>query len=167
MTRSTSIPPWYCQFWPWFLIALPTTSVIAGIATVIIANQSPDGVVVDDYYKQGLAINQDLKRDRQAAELGLRAQVALQPSGALHIAMSGDDLERLAVLHVRLLHPTKAGHDQTVLLKRGRDGDFTAQLQRLEPAHWHIAIEPLSGHWRLQGRLQWPKASQVTIRGGS
>lgn len=167
MTHDTSITPWYRQFWPWFLIALPATSVIAGIATVVIANQSPDGVVVDDYYKQGLAINQDLERDRRAAELELRARVSMQPTGTLHIAMSGDDIERLAALQVRLLHPTKAGRDQTVLAQRGPDGSFTARLDHPEAAHWHVAIEPPGNAWRLQGRLQWPQTSQITLRASS
>jgi hypothetical protein len=29
--------PWYKQFWPWFVFALPAIAVIAGITTVIIA----------------------------------------------------------------------------------------------------------------------------------
>lgn len=167
MRRTASPPPWYRQFWPWFLIALPTSSVVAGITTVIIANHAPDGVVVGDYYKHGLAINQDLQRDRRAADLALRAQVSVTAVGALHIAMHGEEIDRLAALQVRLLHPTKAGRDQSVTVLRGRDGGFTAQLQRLEPAQWHIAIEPLDSTWRLQGRLQWPRSPQVIIRAGS
>ncbi|MFT7320700.1 FixH family protein, partial [Congregibacter sp.] len=31
--------PWYQQFWPWFLIALPGSVVIAGLSTLYIANR--------------------------------------------------------------------------------------------------------------------------------
>ncbi len=31
--------PWYKQFWPWFVFSLPAIAVIAGIATVIIAER--------------------------------------------------------------------------------------------------------------------------------
>ncbi|MBN1379913.1 MAG: FixH family protein [Gammaproteobacteria bacterium] len=33
---------WYRQFWPWFLIALPTAAVLAGILTLFIAAKNPD-----------------------------------------------------------------------------------------------------------------------------
>ena len=29
--------PWYRQFWPWFIIALPCAAVVGSIATAIIA----------------------------------------------------------------------------------------------------------------------------------
>ena len=41
--------PWYKQFWPWFLILLPGTAVVATLYTVVIANQYADDLVVDDY----------------------------------------------------------------------------------------------------------------------
>lgn len=65
--------PWYKQFWPWFIISLPLSAVIGGIATLVLALQSPNSMVVDDYYKAGLAINETLARERAAAEQGLSA----------------------------------------------------------------------------------------------
>ena len=83
-------PPWYRQFWPWFLLALPATAVAAGIATLIIAASDPDGLVVDDYYKEGLAINQALERDRQAQALGLSGLARLDPAaGRIVVTLNG------------------------------------------------------------------------------
>jgi hypothetical protein len=48
--------PWYKEPWPWILMAPPATAVLAGIATVWIAVASADGLVAEDYYKQGLAM---------------------------------------------------------------------------------------------------------------
>ena len=67
--------PWYREPWPWFLISLPATAVIAGVATVWIAATSADGLVVGDYYKTGLAINQTLARDDVAHALALTANL--------------------------------------------------------------------------------------------
>ena len=39
---------WYKQFWPWFLISLPSPS-IASIVTINIAIRTDDGLVSDDY----------------------------------------------------------------------------------------------------------------------
>ena len=69
--QSEIISPWYKQFWPWFLISLPLTAVIAGISTVIIAMHNPDGVVADDYYKEGLAINRTLHSEKMARQLNI------------------------------------------------------------------------------------------------
>ncbi len=67
--------PWYRQFWPWFLIALPATVVVAGFVTLYIANRHADDLVVDDYYKDGLAINQQLEKKAQAEAAGLSASL--------------------------------------------------------------------------------------------
>lgn len=163
----TAVPPWYRQFWPWFLLALPAAAVVAGITTLLIASYDPDGIVVDDYYKQGLAINQDLDRDHKAAALRLRAQVQVRPTGTVRIALHGLSTERVAALHVYLLHPTKAGRDQHLIAQRGADGNFHGTLQTLEPAHWYLMIEPMDQGWRLNGRLAWPRSQDVALDAAS
>ena len=40
--------PWYRQFWPWFIIALPAAAVIAGFVTLWLAISRPDYLVVDE-----------------------------------------------------------------------------------------------------------------------
>lgn len=37
--------PWYRQFWPWFLIALPASAVTASIATAWLAFTTPEVIV--------------------------------------------------------------------------------------------------------------------------
>ena len=64
--------PWYRQFWPWFLIALPAISVVAGLSTLTIAVLNQDSLVRDDWYKDGKAINQSLARDDAAASPRIR-----------------------------------------------------------------------------------------------
>ena len=46
--RTEDIEPWYKQFWPWFIIALPASVVIASFVTLWIAISNPDYLVVDD-----------------------------------------------------------------------------------------------------------------------
>jgi hypothetical protein len=70
--------PWYKQGWPWFLIALPATAVVAGTITMVIAVRTWDGLVVDDYYKEGKAIVQTIERTERARELGLKALVQIR-----------------------------------------------------------------------------------------
>lgn len=39
--------PWYRQFWPWFIIAIPSTAVIGGFFTLWLAITNPETLVVD------------------------------------------------------------------------------------------------------------------------
>jgi hypothetical protein len=48
--------PWYKQFWPWFLIALPAAAVIASFITLDIAITHADIPVQGDYVQHGLTV---------------------------------------------------------------------------------------------------------------
>lgn len=67
--------PWYKERWTWLLMLMPATAIVAGFITLWLAVTTFDGLVADDYYKQGLAINQTLARANAAQELGLVGQV--------------------------------------------------------------------------------------------
>lgn len=41
--------PWYRQFWPWFVIAIPLVGVIMGLATLAIAIHEMDEVVTQPH----------------------------------------------------------------------------------------------------------------------
>jgi hypothetical protein len=41
----TDTQPWYRQFWPWFLIALPGSTVIGCAITIWLAVTNPDTIV--------------------------------------------------------------------------------------------------------------------------
>ncbi|MBE9549572.1 MAG: FixH family protein [Proteobacteria bacterium] len=61
--------PWYKQFWPWFIIALPMTAVIASIATLIIAIQNPDYLVIEKSDYQNISAEM-----RPAQKTGISAK---------------------------------------------------------------------------------------------
>lgn len=45
--------PWYKQFWPWFIIALPASVVVASFYTLYLAISNPDGLVLtEDEYQR-------------------------------------------------------------------------------------------------------------------
>ncbi|MFN2376686.1 MAG: FixH family protein [Candidatus Binatia bacterium] len=43
--QRTDSKPWYRQFWPWFLILLPATSVVFSFATLYVALRDADEVL--------------------------------------------------------------------------------------------------------------------------
>jgi len=84
--------PWYREPWPWIIIAGPASAVVAGVALLWLAIDSNDGLVVDDYYKEGLAINQVIRRDQAAFDLRYRAQAVLSEYFDRFDVPNGDSL---------------------------------------------------------------------------
>jgi hypothetical protein len=56
---SAAPPPWYRQLWPWLLMAPPIAAVLGGIATVVLAVVSFDGMVADQAYPRPLTIREE------------------------------------------------------------------------------------------------------------
>jgi hypothetical protein len=137
--------PWYREPWPWLIMAGPAAVVLAGAATIWIAFRSADGLVADDYYRQGLAINRVLAREEAAARLGLSAQVDLA-GGRLRVRLAG---ARPPALFVHLAHATRAGHDARLRLAPSADGWYETELAGLPAGRWRIAIEDPQGRWRI------------------
>jgi hypothetical protein len=51
---AQQIEPWYRQFWPWFIIALPASAVIASFFTLWLAISNPVQMVVTEQDYQQL-----------------------------------------------------------------------------------------------------------------
>ena len=69
--------PWYRELWPWLIISGPAAVLVAGAVTTWIAFASADGLVAEDYYKQGLGINRRLAREDAARKLGISAAIRI------------------------------------------------------------------------------------------
>ena len=137
--------PWYRQLWPWLLISGPAAVLIAGAVTTWIAFASADGLVAEDYYKQGMGINRRLAREQAAQQRGISAAVRLQPA-SIRVELRGAAPE---ALFVDLAHATRAGHDVRVRLVPGADGVYAAELPPLPAGRWRAAIEDARGVWRI------------------
>lgn len=151
MTPTTK--PWYRQFWPWFLIALPATAVCASIYTVFLAAAAPPALVVDDYKKIGLATRRSFELDEQARALGLQAtlEVGDGSPARLSLALAGQPDPMPEVLVLNLAHPTLAELDQRILLLP-EGGRFVGLLPLRQP-RYYVQLEPADSRWRLSGQL--------------
>ena len=159
---SSPHPPWYKQFWPWFLIFFPAVAVVAGIATIIIAVKTDDGLVKDDYYKAGLAINQTLERKQKAHELNLNASVNWDKlTQTITLKLTGKISEPPPRLTMQLVHTTVANHDQTVTLFLAPDNkSYTGRIKMVKTGSWLTILEPEEKNWRINGRVTLPKQTQ-------
>jgi hypothetical protein len=148
--------PWYKQFWLWFLIALPASVVIAGFTTLYIANIHSDDLVVDDYYKNGLAINRVLEKNAKAQALGIEAKLRFSEVAQIwQVEVEITRTEPDSTLSLSLSHPLEADQDFSVPLRHSESDVYRAYLPRPVAAHWHWIIESKgSTPWRLDGSIE-------------
>jgi hypothetical protein len=162
-TQTADTTPWYRQRWPWLVMLPPAVAVVGCIITITLAVRSADGVVSADYYKRGLAINEQLARSQRAEQMGLQAQVATRGLGGgdeLRVTLRADEpVPPEAALRLRLLHPGRAGADREAMLARvavhddGRTVEYVGQWQDSGPVagrpNWQLVLE--GKDWRLDG----------------
>lgn len=142
--------PWYREPWPWIIMAGPAIVIVAGIATTVLAVTSFDGLVADDYYKQGLGINRVLARDEGAKALGVSAVVQFNETRTRVRVVLGEGA-RPASLRLALAHPTIAGEDQQVVLSAVAPGVFEGPMVAPRKSRFHVTLEDGDGRWRLAG----------------
>ena len=65
---NTDTRPWYRQFWPWFLIALPAISVVASFVSLALAIRNADEVVSEPGYELSrFAVEHPVVKDGNAS----------------------------------------------------------------------------------------------------
>lgn len=155
MTSVQTIPPWYKQFWPWFIFGLPASVVVACIVTVTIAFKNQDSLVVDSYYKEGRAINRVLERDQAAERLALAADVSIDTLvGEVQVLMAGDVSARPPTLEMQWFHPTDKRQDFSITLKHASDNRYVGQLDGAVNHRWYIQVTAQQPEpWRLKSEV--------------
>lgn len=159
VTEKSPAPRWFRDPYRWLVITPPLVAVLAGGVTLWLAVRSYDGLVVDDYYKQGLEINQVLARDERAAALELTAGVEWRPEtaqeGVLRVRWHGGPHELApSALDLKLIYATRAGFDREVRVPRIDEHRYEVRLPTLRQGEWHVHIA--SDDWRLTESLWVP-----------
>ena len=156
--------PWYKQFWPWFLISLPATAVIGSMITIKLAVDTADGLVVDDYYKEGLGINRDLSKVKFAKSMEIAANIDVDnDTGQLEVLLLGKLKNPPKLLNMKLFHPTQEGQDQELQLLAAGNDIYVTRLPKMNPAKWKVTILPENEEWKISGRLKLPQVSVARI----
>lgn len=165
MNTTLNTIPWYRQFWPWFIIGLPATSVVAGITTVFIAFNNADSLVNDNYYRDGLAINQRLAQDTRATELQLNANITFDKvSGEVLTTLTGK-IQSPDALELLLLHPGNHELDNTVLLTHISGGRYRADIEALPSQRFYLRLQTHGDNaWRLNGEIDLANLNSTVLR---
>lgn len=160
LSQHSPEPPWYRQFWPWFIIALPASAVIAGLTTLMIAINNADDLVADDWYRDGRAINRNLDAERLASQLGVSATLS-QHNGVVDVALRADaPLPWPETLQLFLRHPTQAKRDVTLTLVHQGNGRYSAPAALIEGERY-ISLQ--DEHWRLAQKSMLGDAIVVDV----
>lgn len=132
-------------------MAGPAIVIVAGFITAWLAIKSYDGLVEDNYYKVGLAVNQQLQQKKLAAELGLEATLSYsEATKQIRVGLSGLQPGALPeTLQLKLVHPTRKGEDQFLPLKR-QAGYYAGDLTNQPSAgRWNVVLEDPVAGWRM------------------
>ena len=152
LTDTLLSKAWYREPWPWLLMSGPAIVIVAGFYTLWLAVHSDDGLVADDYYKRGLAINQTLSRAQRAEQLGLGATVE---TGAgfegIRVRMTGAVRGMPPALRLRLVHPTQAVADQVIELRSIAPGEYEGTRAGPAAGRRVVLLEDFERNWRLAG----------------
>ncbi|MBW6390879.1 MAG: FixH family protein [Halomonas sp.] len=159
--------PWYKQFWPWFLIGLLFSAIGVSSTFAVLSVRSFDGMVQEDYYEHGRAINMVLAKQQRAHALNLAADLRIDPlTSDIIVQLDGDD--RPERLHLRLIFPTQDNRDQDLTLEHVRDGHYLGQAPDNLRHRWYLQLQPSAEtpEWRLVGEARFPSDESFSLTPG-
>ena len=149
---------WYRQFYVWLIIFLPLCAVTASFATLYIAAKNAPELAVDDYASIQAFSDQQIDRDRRAAELSLSALLIVADLGN-ETGIFPVEINLLAIenfqwpdsLHLRVVHSTKGALDADAEFV-GMQGRYTGAIA-LPDGAYDIHLEDIERTWRLSTRV--------------
>lgn len=142
--------PWYRHFWVWFTLAPLIATVAASMVTLFLAG-SPPALVVDEFGAIAMVVEQDQRRLRRAAELGMAATVDVAgtgPGSRVTVRLEGP---APPALRLALVHPTLATLDRATDLVR--DGDAWRGVVERADTRLYVQLGDAAGDWRITGEL--------------
>lgn len=162
---------WYRE--PWMLLVLggPAIVIVASIYMAFLAYKGADSVIAPDYYKRGLAINQDIRADLAARERNLEAGLKIDESTrAVTLRLSGQG-ELPPTVELRLARAAGKGNEEIVfkinLVQSGAGVyigklDWPTELDANAAAMWQVNLK--GSEWRLASAWYGPVHTAVSIK---
>lgn len=172
MAKTTEdLLPWYRQLWFWLVIGPLIFIVVLCAITVSMAFHYSDDIVTDNYYKEGVAINQTLHQDERALALGLSATIKFD-SLTNEVIVSLNNINSAPEQLILFMdHPVKKTKDQYFLLHKIGAGIYRAEISAPLEFSWYLALVPAAeasqrkqAEWMLSGNIDFSKASETFLQ---
>lgn len=165
MSNTAVIQPWYRYPFVWMILAIPFSAVVMGVIMIWLAVTTDDGLVEDDYYKQGMAINRDLNRDVYAKEKGISAELEMSNlEGWVKLSLNRGALADYPdTLQLKLQYATHDHNDVQVVLNHGQGSQYIGMIkQPLIQGKWYLEL--YEGEWRLNGHIKAEEQVQLLLQ---
>lgn len=133
----------------WLMWLLPSSAVVAGLATLFIALRAGDRPLPDIYHWEGARLDADFARARTAAALGI--EVDFDARGGQCRAVVRNVPRDPPALNLLLINGNEAELDQRLRLLRVAPGEYRAACALIPEGRWRVAFDDDSGAWSLRG----------------
>ena len=131
-----------------------------GFVILHLATNTEDSLVVDDYYKEGKAINARLDKIQQARRLNITSDLTIDNGSVTLKFHSGIPKEGNA-LKLAFYHTTLQDRDTEVLLTRDASGVYRGFTEAELSGKWHVSLTPVDDSWKIQNTLTLPYAGKI------
>ncbi|BCO19098.1 FixH family protein [Alteromonas sp. McT4-15] len=152
--------PWYKEFWPWFLIAVPIVTLIMGGVLLKLAISTEDSLVVDDYYKEGKAINATLDKEALARKRNITTDLTID-NGSIALKFHSGIPQEGNALKLSFYHVTLEERDISVLLSRDASGIYRGFIEQNMDGKWRVSLTPFDESWKIQNTLNLPYSGTI------
>jgi hypothetical protein len=177
MSEVVEQKPWHQHRMLWLVIGIPLWSVVAGIIFISLALSDANDVVKDNYYKEGLAINQSFAQDAAAKALNLKALVEVKDQTRLVVKLENGFGP---FIRLSLYHNADSDFDMHGAMAQIRTDEtgswYQFQLPEYVTGRWFIELTGTDSDstvadagpesrqaWRLHKRLDFPLASTAVL----
>lgn len=164
LNQREDTKPWYKQFWPWVILILPLSAVIAGLTTVYIAYDGADTPVKKDYYLAGIQINQRTKLIENAARLGIQGHLHYDQSLQLFQIKLDGPQQNVDSLNVALRHPAYEPLDRTITLTPSSEQTYQTRFELPMTGKWYITLTDNDKTWLLEDQILLDESTTLTLR---
>lgn len=156
---KTDKKPWYKQFWPWLLIAIPGSSVITGTIMLTVAFNGKDTLVRDEWYKDGMAINQRMEKRNKAKDAGISAVASFdKEENIVTLRLNNVPSQQDQELALELIHPTLEQRDIKAPLFRTPDNRYFAKLPVTPSGFYYTLLSSQQGGWEIESQVHFTES---------
>lgn len=165
MTENNETQGDWKQPWLWITLAPLILSVVLGLTMLNISFHIQDGLVTDEYSKEGLAINERIEKEENAKNIKAQATLSTDPiSGELTLIFSSTNENKPDTLILEVIHPIIKDQDTKVVLTHQGEGQYLGMIDSAPDSKRYIRLHELhQPTWVLKGEIEFPLQGSTTI----
>jgi len=131
--------------------------------TIYIAVTNQPKLVNNNYYQEGLSINERIKQDQSATKLSMQANLSFsEQTSKVNVYLIGNN-KPTDTLVLSIFASGDVKQDRTYTLKPINTNLFSSALPELPKGRFYITLEPQQREWRLLGEVILPRKETLVL----